>query len=295
MLITKHWFGRQSFFILIGMAGVHPDESPMARAWGKFFGYALILIAVIMLIEWQTPTINQRTYPQIVIVNWSIWLFFIAQLTVLLSVVKNRPRFMLQNWLLPIIVVIGWPIFLDLAVIASLINIMRPVLAIIFILSAMRLLASFFVDGKLKTTLLATFFIVVIFGLLVAGVDPNIRSAWDGIWWALATVSTVGYGDVVPSSFFGRLIGACLVILGLGVFVVLTANFLALTLRKETERFKEEELEISEIFEEVEKMHITQLEILHLVRQLENRIDRVSAEASKNPPQLKPPANKKKS
>jgi len=44
------------------------------------------------------------------------------------------------------------------------------------------------------------------------------RDMGDGLWWALSTVSTVGYGDIVPKTTFGRSVGAVLVFFGIGVF-----------------------------------------------------------------------------
>jgi voltage-gated potassium channel len=48
-------------------------------------------------------------------------------------------------------------------------------------------------------------------------------SLGDGLWWALQSVTTVGYGDVVPSSGTGRLIGAIVMISGIAFLTVITA------------------------------------------------------------------------
>lgn len=45
----------------------------------------------------------------------------------------------------------------------------------------------------------------------------------DALWWALQTVTTVGYGDVVPSSGTGRVVGAFVMISGIAFLTVITA------------------------------------------------------------------------
>ena len=50
------------------------------------------------------------------------------------------------------------------------------------------------------------------------------------LWWGIATLSTVGYGDVVPVTFFGKILGAVVAVLGIGMFAlptgILGAGFL---------------------------------------------------------------------
>jgi voltage-gated potassium channel len=48
-------------------------------------------------------------------------------------------------------------------------------------------------------------------------------SAWDGVWWAIQTVTTVGYGDPEVTTDGGRIIGICLMVTGIGFVAVLTA------------------------------------------------------------------------
>jgi voltage-gated potassium channel len=45
----------------------------------------------------------------------------------------------------------------------------------------------------------------------------------DGLWWAIQTVTTVGYGDLVPTSTAGRLVAALVMVLGIGFLTVVTA------------------------------------------------------------------------
>ena len=69
-----------------------------------------------------------------------------------------------------------------------------------------------------------TLSITIISGVLIHFTDektfPNIG---DGLWWAVQTVTMVGYGDLVPTSITGRLLAALVMIGGIGFLTVVTA------------------------------------------------------------------------
>jgi len=60
-------------------------------------------------------------------------------------------------------------------------------------------------------------------GVLLAIIDPGVHSAFDGIWAAWGTMTHVGFGDVVPTSFFGRLLTGLLILGGIILFSLFTA------------------------------------------------------------------------
>jgi voltage-gated potassium channel len=65
---------------------------------------------------------------------------------------------------------------------------------------------------------------VVVFGVVERLVDPKtFHSVWLGMWWAIETVTTVGYGDVVPDQTVGKVIAAFLMLGGLSLLSVITA------------------------------------------------------------------------
>jgi voltage-gated potassium channel Kch len=69
-----------------------------------------------------------------------------------------------------------------------------------------------------------TGFVVFAGATLVRHADPlNFPTYWTGLWWAVTTVTTVGYGDVVPSTTGGRLVAVCLMFVGIGCFAFMTA------------------------------------------------------------------------
>ncbi len=69
-----------------------------------------------------------------------------------------------------------------------------------------------------------TVVVTVIAGSLMRLTDPQtFPNVGLGLWWAVQTVTTVGYGDVVPVSFIGRTLAALVMVVGLGFITVSTA------------------------------------------------------------------------
>jgi voltage-gated potassium channel len=62
---------------------------------------------------------------------------------------------------------------------------------------------------------------VVIGGALFSVIEPD-ADWFDGVWWAIVTLTTVGYGDYSPESFLGRWLGAFVMAGGLGAVAILT-------------------------------------------------------------------------
>jgi voltage-gated potassium channel len=62
-------------------------------------------------------------------------------------------------------------------------------------------------------------------GLLMTVVDStNFPSLGGGLWWAVQTVTTVGYGDHVPTDASGQIVAALVMLLGIGFITVITAS-----------------------------------------------------------------------
>lgn len=57
---------------------------------------------------------------------------------------------------------------------------------------------------------------------------------WDGVWWAVVTVTTVGYGDLYPKDVEGRIIGIVLMFVGIGFLSVLTATVASRFIKTDT-------------------------------------------------------------
>src|SRR5215471_9370522 len=70
----------------------------------------------------------------------------------------------------------------------------------------------------------ATAVVVVVGAVLMRVLDHDEYSnIWVGMWWALQTVTTVGYGDVTPKHVAGRLVGVIVMLQGIAFLAIITA------------------------------------------------------------------------
>jgi voltage-gated potassium channel len=60
-------------------------------------------------------------------------------------------------------------------------------------------------------------------GAAYAAAEGKDVSTWDGVWWAITTMTTVGYGDLYPHTELGRLIAIAVMVVGIGFIAILTA------------------------------------------------------------------------
>ena len=80
-----------------------------------------------------------------------------------------------------------------------------------------------FNSKRLRTILATIVASVCFFGLLFYVSEPQIKSYGDGLWLALVTITTVGYGDIELSTTIGRFVASALMLTGMGLIASLTA------------------------------------------------------------------------
>lgn len=119
----------------------------------------------------------------------------------------------------------------------------------------------------------------VIFYFTEFGKNKDITNLFDAVWWAFATVTTVGYGDLVPATPEGRVISIFLMLMGTGLFVAHTALLanifldrkFMLLFNKKTKQSKKEEQKAYEqrslIIREEQDIHL-------LLNEIKNKVDR---------------------
>ena len=80
------------------------------------------------------------------------------------------------------------------------------------------------VRGAMGVIAVATVVVVVAGGALMRLIDhPEYSTIWVGMWWAIQTVTTVGYGDVTPKNPAGRIVAAFVMLEGVAFLAIITA------------------------------------------------------------------------
>jgi voltage-gated potassium channel len=131
--------------------------------------------------------------------------------------------------------------------------------------------------------LILAFAVAIVSGFILYIIDPNIHSLFDGIWSAWVTMTHVGFGDVVPISFLGRLLSATLILFGLALFSLFTAILSVTLIGKNIDTWGHD---VRQIEQETSRIETEENLILHELARLHERMDalekRLSSGAGKD-------------
>ena len=153
------------------------------------------------------------------VLDWCIWAMFAANLAIMLSIVPDRRRWLIENPL-DVLIVVFTPPFLPVTM--KLARVLPVVRLVWLVVVANRLRNVFSLQG-LRYAALIVFTVVVGGGVIFVAVEPGQDlSTWDGLWWAAETVTTVAYGDIYPTTAMGRLVATVVMTAGIGFVALLT-------------------------------------------------------------------------
>lgn len=228
---------------LFGLSGISRNERPLAIKVGRWFEWPMILLAFWIILEWYIEAQSLTPLVLTLFTDWFIWGFFFVETLILVMLVEHKIRFLRSNWGSLVIVFAGFPLLWDVFPHAGGLRALRLLVLFSLLFNMSAAARKILGRNHLGTTLMVSFIIVILAGTMMSVIDPNIETPMDGIWWAWVTITTVGYGDIVPGSTAGRLFGALLILLGIALFSMLTASFSAFFLAQGEEKISRQELE----------------------------------------------------
>lgn len=259
-----------AFHALIGLAGVNETENVRARFWDKVFQWPMLLLALWMPFQFYLDYRAGMEATDSVFFDWLVWWFFVIESLLLVALVDDKKRYLRNNWMNVFIIVAGLPIILwGYSPLAAILRSLRLLLMAGLIFRLTKTVRKILNKNQLGTTLLVAFLLVLISGAIIAAIDPAFESPAEGIWWALVTISTVGYGDYTPTSMPGRIFASVLILSGVVLLSLITANLAAYFVEKEVEKDVEEETREEERY------------LDQVVERLEARLDRIDQQLEK--------------
>lgn len=235
------------------------NGSTSSRVFGGIVG-ALILISVVIIIV-DTCEIPEEVLTVNIIIQSIISVLFTLEyllrlwvsdsLRPELSPAKARLRFVVSPAsLIDLLAILPFWLFMfapfDLRFLAAfrVLRIMR-ILRISFYSKALGVVGSVLKScaKQLGATLLLLILLMLIASILMYNVEHAVQpesfdNALSGFWWALQTVTTIGYGDIYPITFLGRALGIVIALLGVGMVAIptgiISAAFVAWSKVKQT-------------------------------------------------------------
>ena len=166
-----------------------------------------------------------------------IWALFAVDLLVKVTIAPHRLPYLRRHWLEVLIVAV--PFFRPLRLIRLFVFGSRA------FVGARRLVhVDFILVYGIGLVIIAATIVASVEG----GINASIHSFTDALWWAVVTITTVGYGDMVPITAAGRAVAFVLMFGGIAFFSGLTANLASFLVRGEDQQQKA----ISKLVAEVE-------------------------------------------
>jgi voltage-gated potassium channel len=201
---------------------------------------------VVFVLEY-LPDLPQGVRGYAVLAEYFIAAGFAADLVVKFSVANDRIAFLRTHWIDILIVLVP---FLRPLRFLSILRIAPVVLR--YTRGLRRVMGHYRVTHVLIIGLSSVLLSAVLVTIFERHSGGHIKTFGDALWWTIATITTVGYGDMVPVSAPGRAVAVFLMLIGISLFGVLTAGIAAYFVEDAAQ--KEEESKSKELSKRLERI-----------------------------------------
>jgi voltage-gated potassium channel len=185
--------------------------------------------------------------------DWCVWSIFVFEYLVLMIAARNPRHYVRQNPVNLLVILLSFPSLpsiLGLVRLARLVRFLRLLRLAGITTKGITGIRHVLTRRGFADVAIAAAFLVLAGGTALALIEPEtVRGhITDGIYWALFTVTTVGYSTVIPATAWGRMIGVVLMLTSVGLISTLAASITASFLGQD------EEEELRELKQQISRM-----------------------------------------
>lgn len=236
---------------LLGIAGVAEHETTAARHWARRLEWPMVFVALWIVVQWYLEETGSLSHAVARVADWLVWLAFLLETAILTVQVREKRRYLLGNWLNLLIITAGFPYFWQHAPLIGLLRSARLAVVLALLLRMSKPARKLLSQHRLGTTLMVALVTVMLSGLIISRLDSGISSFWDGIWWAWSTMTTVGYGDIVPQTAAARIFASLVMLFGVVLLSLVTANLAAFFIGSDVEKVEQEERTTERLLQDI--------------------------------------------
>ena len=242
----------------------------MNEKWNNYYEFALsiwILLDLIFLTSSLVITLSTKSYYNLIIFDTCLCAVLLIEFFFRFSKAKNKKKFFKSNFTE---FIAGMPFdlllfpFLPYAGVLSVLKVLKFIRILILFVQLFEVINVFLKDTYLDEIFGIFLIIIISFTLGLYLFDPSMNSLFDSLWFVLSTLTTVGYGDVLPNSMIGKVISLILLIGGVLIFSAVTGSMASYFNKKLLNEGSEELNSINE------KLDATQKELKELKEEIAN-------------------------
>ncbi|PKO83684.1 MAG: potassium transporter [Betaproteobacteria bacterium HGW-Betaproteobacteria-11] len=252
---------------LLGIGGVAPHDAPLAHVWQKRLHWPMTFVALLALPALWIDLTPTRTLLHDLgrTLDALILLAFSAELLWMRHVSREPWHYTARNWIdLVIIIAAAASLFGIAGQWLALTRLMRVVWASLLLARSLATLQELLVRTRLLPWALAVGTITLaLSGGVFYLLEPTVDNYGEGLWLAFATATTIGYGDLVPTTTASRLFAGVAVIIGFALLSLVTASIAAFLIGEDEKKLRREmhhdirelRAEVTALRTEIQKLH----------------------------------------
>jgi len=203
----------------------------------RWFEWPMILVTLLLIITMLLPvlfTLPTAWVQSLAVINLIIWFTFYVELFVKFSVSSHWKETLKRNWVLLVIALSPLLLSFRLLYLSRLMGLTR-LLGLQKIIGKLNRHVRAFVY-KVEYIFISLIIFIIISAFVMWRVELSsggaVNNLPDALWWSVITITTIGYGDIIPTSVEGKIAGAIIAIMGAVMFMIFVAKVTSIFIKR---------------------------------------------------------------